>query len=345
MTPAPEVVAILRFGVVGDVVLTAPAIEALHRAWPRTRILFAVKARYRHLVANNPHIAEVLPLDPGESPWSLAGRLRQRGVKAILDLHNTLRSKAIRACLPDVPSVVWHKRDFADTVAVKLVLRPYRASMPFADRYHAAVERLVGQPLERGQLAYHLGPGDRDAADAVLRAAGVDLAKPILGLSPGTNWATKQWPAERFGELAKRAVAAGLQVVVQGSGAEKHIVASVRAVAPEAIDLSGQLDLAGLGGLISRCTAFVANDSGPMHIARGLGVPTLAFFGSTDPGMFHFTGHAVLFAGVSCSPCSFFGRAKCPKGHFRCMLDLGVDQAWDALQPLLQGGRRGLVTA
>jgi len=107
-----------------------------------------------------------------------------------------------------------------------------------------------------------------------------------------------------------------------------------------AVDLTGKLDLPGLGGFVSCCTAFVANDSGPLHIARALGVPTLAIFGSTDPGMFDFAGHALLFAGVECAPCSFFGRSRCPRGHFRCMLDLTEERAWEALAPLLRAGRR-----
>jgi ADP-heptose:LPS heptosyltransferase len=117
----------------------------------------------------------------------------------------------------------------------------------------------------------------------------------------------------------------------------------VRAVAPEARDLIGKIPLASLGGVLARCTAVVANDSAPMHIARGLGVPTLAIFGSTDPGQFDFTGHALLFAGVDCAPCHFYGRRACPRGHFRCMLDLDVQRAWQALEPLLDGARRPLV--
>jgi ADP-heptose:LPS heptosyltransferase len=82
-----------------------------------------------------------------------------------------------------------------------------------------------------------------------------------------------------------------------------------------------------------------------MHIARALGVPTLAFFGSTDPSMFDFAGHEMLFAGVPCSPCSFFGRRRCPRGHFRCMLDLDEERAWGALAPLLRAGRLPLLSA
>ena len=121
--------------------------------------------------------------------------------------------------------------------------------------------------------------------------------------------------------------------------------AAIRRCAPGAVDLCGRLDLSALGGFIERCGAFVANDSGPMHMARALGVPTLALFGSTDPGMFEFDGHAALFAGVGCSPCSFYGRRRCPRGHFHCMLDLDVDRAWRALVPLLRVGRRPPVGA
>jgi ADP-heptose:LPS heptosyltransferase len=342
---APESVAILRFSALGDVVLTSPAVDALRTAWPRTRILFAVKERLQHVVAHNPNVDEVVPLRPGEGPFSLGKRLRALRVGAVLDLHNKIRSKAVHASLPDVPWVVWRKRELRDTLPVKLALRPYHASMPFADRYHRAVEQLVGRTLEKGRLTYFLGPEDRAEGDRFLREAGVDPGRPLLGLSPGANWATKRWPSDRFGALAARALAAGIQVAVQGSADEQPFADEVCRQAPGTVDLTGKMGIPALGGFISHCTAFVANDSGPMHMARGLGVPTLSFFGSTDPAMFDFSGHAVLFAGVSCAPCSFFGRARCPKGHFHCMLDLSVDAAWNALQPLLDGKRRALLTA
>jgi len=228
---------------------------------------------------------------------------------------------------------------------VKLALRPYRASMLFADRYHAAVEEVVGRALPKGKLQYFLGPEDLAVADGVLRKSGLDPERPLLGISPGANWATKRWPAERFAGLARRALERGFQVAVQGSAREADLARTVAQHAPGAVDLSGRLDLRGLGGLIARCAAFAANDSGPMHMARALGVPTLAFFGSTDPSMFDFRGHEMLFAGVACAPCSFFGRRRCPRGHFRCMLDLTEDRAWGALEPLLSVGRRPLLSA
>ena len=152
-------------------------------------------------------------------------------------------------------------------------------------------------------------------------------------------------PVERFAGLARRAIAEGFQVAVQGSAAEAALGKEIAARAPGTADLCGKLDLRGLGGFVARCVAFVANDSGPMHMARALGVPTLAFFGSTDPAMFDFEGHSALFAGVECSPCSFFGRRRCPRGHFRCMLDLDEERAWRALLPLLHAGPRAALHA
>lgn len=338
-------IVVLRFSAVGDVILAAPALAALRAAWPQARIVYAIKERLAHLVRHNPNVDEVLELRQGEGPCSFARRIRSLAPAAVLDLHNKIRSKLVRLLMPSVPVVVWHKRDFRDTLPVKLALRPYRASMLFADRYHAAVEELVGRPLPHGKLEYFLGPGDRAAADAALRANGLDPERPLLGLSPGANWETKRWPAERFAGIARRALAQGLQVAVQGNAEEADLGRRIAEQARGAVDLSGKLDLRALGGFISRCVAFVANDSGPMHMARALGVPTLALFGSTDPAMFDFRGHLALFAGVPCAPCSFFGRSRCPRGHFRCMLDLDEDRAWSALTPLLGSGRLPLLSA
>ena len=341
----PESVLVLRFSAVGDVVLTSPAIDALRRAWPRTRIVYAIKQRLAHLVKHNPNVDEVVALRPGEGPLSYSRRLRASNPSVVLDLHGKIRSKILRVLLPGVPKVVWHKRDFRDTLPVKLALRPYRSSMLFADRYHAAVEILVGRALPRGRLQHFLGPEDVAEADRSLRAAGLRPGEPLLGLSPGANWETKRWPAERFAGLARRALAQGVQVAVHGSAAEAHLGRLIAQLAPGAVDLCGRLDLRGLGGFISRCSAFVANDSGPMHMARALGVPTLALFGSTDPRMFDFQGHEVLFASIPCAPCSFFGRRRCPRGHFRCMLDLTEDRAWSSLSRLLGGRRLPLLSA
>src|SRR5258708_7891607 len=334
----PDSVLVLRFSALGDVILTSPAIDALRTAWPKTKIFYAVKSNLAHLVQHNPCIDQVIGLEPGEGILHFRNRLRALNYGALLDLHAKIRSRLLRAMLPRTRSSIWHKRDFSETLAVKLALRPYHAATHLSQRFHAAVEALVGDSLPLGRLRYYLGPADQRIPDHALAQAGVELAKPILGMSPGANWETKRWPAERFGDLASRALASRLQVVVAGSAKGSRQGHEIVRVAPSAADLSGKLDIKRLGGFISRCTAFVANDSGPMHMARALRVPTLAFFGSTDPGMFDFEGHAFAFAGVPGAPCSFFGRPRCPPGHFRALLYLDSPAPSNSLPPTFTPG-------
>src|SRR5207302_4633728 len=108
-----------------------------------------------------------------------------------------------------------------------LRLRPYRAAMTIADRYHAAVEALVGRALPKGRLQYFPAGDEVPRARAALEAAGLGFSRPIVGISPGAMHETKRWPAERFGAIARRAAAAGAQVALFGSPSEAALAASV----------------------------------------------------------------------------------------------------------------------
>jgi len=341
-TETVPVVLVVRFSAIGDIVLSSGAVTALARAWPLAEIVYVTKQAHAPFIEHHPHVSRVVTLAPGESVFSLAARLRVLQPTAVLDLQDKLRSRVLLTLISARP-VVWKKRRLKDELMVRLRRRPYHAWLHIAERYHMAVEEVVGRSIPRVGLSFFSSADQVERARRLLVSAGVDLSQPIVGMAPGAVWETKRWPSERFGHLAQRLLDAGRQVVVMGSAAERSIVDAVIAVAPGVVDLTGRLQLAELGAAISLCKAFVANDSGPMHIARALGSPTLAFFGSTDPNQFDFTGHALRFAGIECSPCSLYGLRRCPKKHFRCMLELDVDSAWTALQPLLDGQRRAPV--
>lgn len=361
--PAPARILVLRFSALGDVVLITPALEALRRAFPEAHIAVATKARLLPLLEHNPVISQLIPLPEGEGVRAFARRLAEAGpFDALLDLHGKLRSLALRLLLPRPRrTAVWTARDRLRTLPAALLLAPARAEAPTADCFHAAAEELAGRALPRGTLRVFPDPAAVTEVLALLRGAGFEPGqlgprRPLLGLSPGAAWATKAWPAARWAELAARALREGVQVVVQGSEAERplgrEIAAAVRALvpagpgAPGLLDLCGALDVRGLVALVSRCTAFVAGDTGPMHVARAQGVPTVAIFGSTDPGMFEWGGHRALTApGVACAPCSFYGRKRCPRGHLRCLTGILVPPVWEAVAAALREGGERFVSA
>jgi lipopolysaccharide heptosyltransferase II len=343
--PPPQTVIIIRFSAMGDILLTTPAVDALKKALPQARLIYVTKAQFLPLLAHNPHLHAQIGIHPGESFLHLVRSIQAYKPDVILDLHGKPRSAILRAWVGAPRVVAWTKRRWQDTLPVKMLLRTYRADMRLSDRFHVAAEHVVGSSLPKGRLQHFVSPEDRVRARDVMEQAGVDLGRPLVGMSPGAHWKTKRWPVEHFRDLARKMVQSGVQVMVTGSAAEASLGQTIAEAGSHVKDLSGRLDIPLLGGAISLCSAFVANDSGPMHMARGLGVPTLAIFGSTDPSQFDFHGHAVLFAGVECSPCSFFGLAECPRGHFECMRRLTAEDAFVALAPLLAGPPRPLLSA
>jgi heptosyltransferase-2 len=130
----------------------------------------------------------------------------------------------------------------------------------------------------------------------------------------------------------------GGTVLVFGSAGDRESASAVRAAArTELVDLAGSTSLREALALISRCRVFVSNDSGLMHVAAALGVPTVAVFGSTNPVTTGPMGprFSILRRPADCSPCY---RETCPE-DFRCMNAITAEDVWTEARALLEGGR------
>ena len=339
---SPTCILVMRFGAAGDVVLMNGALSALARAWPHAKIVVATQEAFVDLVQYHPNVHAVEVLRPDDRFWTYLKRLRAYRFDAVLDLHGKIRSCLLVLLLGVARHVRWHKRTWALSVRVRLLHRPFRHPTRMALRYHQAVESLVGHVLPESPMQCFLAPHAQREAENLAAKLGLLITQTRwVGMSPGAMWLTKRWPADYFRALAVKLGEAGYSVLVFGSAREASMVREVTKGLACAYDASGVFSWAVLAGALSHstCAAFVANDSGPMHLARALGVPTLAIFGSTDPHQFDFCGHHALFAGLSCSPCSFYGLSKCPKKHLACLKTLTPDKAWTALSGLLAKGR------
>ena len=310
-------VLVLRFSAVGDLILTLPAMRLLREAG--ATVLLGTRAPLDELLAGEEWI-EPLTLGRGEGLARYIGRLRAAGPDQILDLHGSLRSRLIALAMPEVPVVRWEKRPAWEGPLASLGLRRPRASGRTEERMRAAAEVLAGLAGAAGAPAAPVRL--RVHPDAAARVR--DLVPPgAVCLCPGAGHATKQWPIRHFLDLYHQLRAAGRPVLLTGSPAERDLCRPL--LDAGAIDLLG-LPLRDLPALLAACAATVANDSGPMHISRAVGTPTVALFGPTDPAMFDLTGATVLRHDPGCAPCSFFGGKACPLGHHRCMEELLPEQ-------------------
>ena len=298
---------VVRLSSLGDIVLTEPVTAALRLARPDCEIAFAVKERFRDVVAGQPAVTAVHALPSGSAGAlaSLCREVRSRRYSAVVDLHGNARSRVVAAAAHAPVVSVYRKRDPGDWLRVRVARRPFRARVLTVDRYLAALTKLgIAAPSARPQFRV---PG-RDAALADGRLAGRGLsAGRFTVVAPGAVWETKRWPAERFAEVVRElSQGEGLPCLLVGSEAERALCDEVAAAAgpgARAGSVAGETTLRQTAALVSRAALFVGNDSGLSHLAMAAGTPTVAVFGPTDPGQLDFKGHAAVYADLSCSAC------------------------------------------
>jgi heptosyltransferase-2 len=201
------------------------------------------------------------------------------------------------------------------------------------------VQRFValGQAATDAQPPLILPPRlrvDVENQKRLLQALDLSLDKPAVALMPGAEYGpAKQWPLEHFAALARELMVQGKQVWVLGSSKD---VAAGEAIAQQAgttsgvVNLCGRTQLVDVVDLLALCAAAVSNDSGLMHIAAALEVPTIALYGSSSPT--HTpplsSKSQIVYLGLECSPC--FKRV-CPLGHTRCLVDIRAERVLAAL--------------
>ena len=163
------------------------------------------------------------------------------------------------------------------------------------------------------------------AADELLARHGLDAADKLLAVAPAARWESKKWPASFFIDCLTRilAVDSQLRVWLLGAADERAVGEPiVAAVDPERVrNLMGETSLAVMLELLKKSRLLLTNDSGPMHLAAAVGLPTAALFGPTDPDKTgpYGEGHRVFRTSIDCAPCF---RRQCPLPRQLCLDDV-----------------------
>jgi heptosyltransferase-2 len=315
---------VVQTSFLGDTVLTTPLLAQLANRGPVDVVTTPAAAA---LLANHPAVRTIIAYDKRGVDrglfglWRLARQLRVNAYDVALLAQGSWRSAAL-ALLAGVPVRIGFDSSAGRLLYTKRV--PYRD-----DLHHAARLLMLARPNGRvplpDELRPSLAPGqrERDEVDRLFAAAAVRAGEPLVGVAPGSVWATKRWPY--YPELAQE-LAGTARIVVLGSASDTTLARAIAQAAPTAIDATGQLSLLASAELVRRCGVLVTNDSAPMHLASAMETPTVAIFGPTVP-QFGFgplaprasvVGHDEL----PCRPCDRHGPQRCPLGHFRCMRDI-----------------------
>ena len=169
----------------------------------------------------------------------------------------------------------------------------------------------------------------REKARRRLRQLGIRMERPLFGLHAGGLYGrAKHWGDDKYRETADRLRASGFEVILLTSPGERQQAETIAAMGDPLPIIGEDGDVLQLAAAISHCSVVVTNDSGPLHLATALAVPSVSIFGPTDPARTVIPGASrVLQSPVSCQPCY---RRDCPLRHHRCMTEIAVDDVFGA---------------
>jgi heptosyltransferase-2 len=345
MTNEPQNILIRGVNWIGDAVLTIPAVRSVRHAFPDAHISLLVKPWVAEIFSESPDIDEIIMY--GENYRGLRGKLRlakklrEKKFDMAILLQNAFDA-ALLARLAGIPERTGYKRDgrgFLLTNAVpveKGILRQHQVL------YYLNLLKSAGIKTSDTQPYIFLKDDERQGARNLLSSYFPADKGPLVGINPGATYGSaKRWLPDRFAEVIYRTIRElDGRVVIFGSQSEVEIAdeilfetekLDIGQEASRILMISGKTSLRELAALISECDAFVTNDSGPMHMAAALLVPTIAIFGSTDKiatGPFG-EDHRIISSSLPCSPCM---ERECPEDHLRCMKEITANDIFNAIQ-------------
>ena len=293
---------VVRLSSMGDVIHTLPAVALLRAAFPHATMGWLIEERWAELLCTSPTPrfgvrSPQRPLVDAVHTVNLKGwqsallsthtwervaaglsDLRAVGYQVAIDLQGAIRS-AILARWSGAP-VVFGAAQPRESIASMWYTRKIPTQRAHVvERYAELAEAVTGQKLPMPGVTFPCDPLAAQVVNDRLRQLGIhDFAV----LNPGAGWGAKQWPAERYGELARMLGAKGLPCVINYGPREEALARSAES-ASQGAARALSFPIGELLALMRRTRLFIGGDTGPMHLAAALKVPVVALFGPTDP--------------------------------------------------------------
>ncbi len=296
--------------------MSLPALRAIRGRFPNARIAILAKTSVADLYTYESFADEIIVYNL-QSSWRMGHELRGRQFDCAILLQNAFEAAWI-AWLAKIPTRIGYKRDGRQLLLTRAVDVPKPGEIPRHERFYYL------ELLRRAGLIDALPPSD----SITLGSRTAPNAKRVIGVSPGAAYGgAKRWIPERFAEAAGTlAETRGASIALFGTKSERALCDEVARLlnGREVSNYAGETTLAQFIDLAAGCELFLTNDSGSMHIASALGVPTVAIFGATDDTTTGPTGlnARVVRHPVDCSPCLL---RECPIDH-RCMTGVSAER-------------------
>jgi lipopolysaccharide heptosyltransferase III len=305
---------VVRMRSIGDTVLSTPSLFALKRFLPHATIDILLEDWVAPVLEEFPHVDNVITLKRGNtfSRARVARRLRANRYDVVYNLHGGTTATLLTRATGAKHRVGYETYQYS---RLHNHLSPSSSSLWGRDKTHSVEQQLAllgwtGVPVsDRPSTQLAVTDDASSSIAARLQAAGLADASFAV-IHPAASLATKQWAADKFGEVANEVARQGLAVIAISAEKEANLIEVVKQNAAEPVRALIGLSLPEITALLARARLFVGNDSGIAHIAAAVKTPSVVIFGSsnrahwrpwaaTGPG----TAAEVVFEEMECQPC------------------------------------------
>jgi len=274
---------VVRTDRLGDVILTLPMFPLLRRCFPDASIAVLIRRYTAELLEGNPYIDEVLwyDRDDGLVPFrEMCAMLRARRFAAAVVVYPRFRL-AWLMFRSGIPLRIGTGYRYYSPLFNRKVFEHRKDARRHEVEYNLRLLEEIGCTVPaswKPEFTIVVPDAVRASIDGLLSSLGV-ASKKIVVLHPGSGGSAREWPLRSFGALARRLADRGFAVLVTGTQDEEQKVrAVVSASGGTALSVAGKCSLKQLAALLQRAKLFVANSTGPLHLAVAMGTPVVGLY-------------------------------------------------------------------
>ena len=338
--PNIDKILVIRVDGIGDLLNSTPAIALLRENYPSAEITVLARPLNASVLIGNPDVDRILIFDRDGKHRSLFPQfrfyreLRRERFQLVVAMQTAMWSHLVAFLSGARYRLGRYQKRFRSTLTHAWRGRYRKGEIHEVDR-NLELVRLICDGEGQRKLVFHLSPDEIATAKAQLASWGIGDESFLIGIHPGGSSFDKRWPEQQYAELADRLAHHynATILLLQGPG-EAELTNNIQTAMQSAAITHAPETVRELGALLSCCDLVVCNDSGPMHLAAALDVPTVAIFGPTDHVAWHPLSEnaSIVRRDMPCWPCSAH---KCKIG-WECTKKLPIEPVWNAAKTTIK---------
>lgn len=316
---------VIQTAFIGDVILATAVLEKLHAFYPNAQLDFLVRQGNDSLLADHPFVNQTLVWQKKEDKYKnlfkLAKYVRRQQYDYVINLQRHAGSGFITW-----RSGAKHKIGFKANPLSFFYTQKFPHQIGNGQHEVERNQLLISSLTDEQYALPKLYPSTKNYDTVKV----LNLDDKYIVMAPSSVWFTKQLPKQKVIELIQKQDK-NLQICLIGAPSDLAYCQSILTESkhPKVINLCGQLNLLDSAALIQKAEMNYVNDSAPLHIASAMNAKVTAYFCSTIPnfGFGPLSENSTIkevSKPLECRPCGIHGHKVCPKGHFKCGVDIEV---------------------